>query len=333
MYKIVYVLTTNGNDPYIKELMLSLYSLKKNSPSSNAVVVMDEKSYEIVRQNTSKILEDVELIKVDVPYDDNRLKSRFLKTTLRKYINGDLLFVDTDTIILKDINNLVIEGQIGAERSYNMDFESIPEEAYMWRTNGYSNHEIFTYKQNTDWFNSGVMFVKDSEDTKNFYEKWNQTWKETAKLGYAYDEASLNFINRHENLIEKIPAVWNFQTNFKSNTSDLTSLKNLFDIKIFHYAYFPPNEILNLIENEQKFYLVDKFLNNIHKYILQKQIEIIENDNLFNITKSHTYNYLTIAWNNKKLFNRLEKISQKLTNNYRKKHKKPYESKTLNEQK
>ena len=46
MFKIVYVLTSNGDDVYYKQLIISLRSLRLHMESAEVIVVVDENTYE-----------------------------------------------------------------------------------------------------------------------------------------------------------------------------------------------------------------------------------------------------------------------------------------------
>ena len=112
--KIVYVLISSENDLYLEQAWLSLYSLRLHNPTTHVSVLVDESTQSSLvgkREGFKKL--PTEIIVIDTPKDYTPVqRSRYIKTTARKYISGDFLFIDTDTIItdrLDELDSLEIE--------------------------------------------------------------------------------------------------------------------------------------------------------------------------------------------------------------------------------
>ena len=163
--KMVYVLVSNDKDYYLEQAYVSMFSLKKYNPKAQIYVVADQDTVDGIKSNSirQKLSVYVDSF-ISVDFDKTvglKERSRFLKTTLRKHVDGDFLFLDTDTIIcdsLSEIDNWNIDLGIV------LDLHShLLEHPYQ---NGIRQNVLNMYKINIpkgiDYYNSGVMFVRDS---------------------------------------------------------------------------------------------------------------------------------------------------------------------------
>ena len=91
---VVYVITSSFDDTYLEQMYFSMYSLRMYNPMVNIIIVCDTSTAQSFIVNRKKLMEIAnEVIPVEVPTQFNNMqKSRFLKTSLRKYISGDFLY-------------------------------------------------------------------------------------------------------------------------------------------------------------------------------------------------------------------------------------------------
>ena len=175
--KIVYILCSDENDIFYEQALLSVFSLRKYNPDAFVELIVDQYTITTINGKRSKIKEYVNSIKVvEVPEKYNRRQlSRWIKTSLRNLIDGDYLFIDTDTIItdcLYDIDNFT--GDIGAVKDQHTVVKKNSGKYIMlqWATqDGWSCFDDLLY------FNSGVMYVRDCDFTHDFYKEWNKRWQ------------------------------------------------------------------------------------------------------------------------------------------------------------
>jgi len=187
---------------------------------------------------------------VAVDLDGNKLnaqqRSRQLKTSVRNRVDGDFLFVDCDTIIVKkldDIDN--IDASIAACRDTHSSFADNPYRDMCLRHGHLLNWPIDEEK---DYFNSGIIYVKDDATTREFYRRWN----ENLNAGYSKEVymdqpsfAKTNFEMGH--VIQHLPDVWNCELKH--------GVRYLKDAKIVHYlctnpSYFQNRQFFLLNEEE-----------------------------------------------------------------------------------
>lgn len=231
----VYVLVSNEKDTYYEQTIISVSSLLQHNSSANVVIIVDQGTAETFSgKRTFHEKLGVEIKEIQVPEQyNNRDRSRFLKTTMYNYINEDFLFIDGDTLICDELRcdsseidpsmsiGMVLDRhQKISENSYE-NFYDLRAKPLGW-SSGYQDKH----------FNSGVIWVKKSDDAQKFFNEWHKLWKETLeKYSVVYDQTALNEVNARLNgVVKEMDGVWNCQATRRSSF-----LKYLHEAKIMHY--------------------------------------------------------------------------------------------------
>ena len=231
----VYSLISSAKDVYLEEMWASIYSLRLHDPEREVRVVCDEPTAGYVRQFPALCQLITEIVTVPVPEEYNaKLRSREIKTTVRKHIRGPYLFIDTDTIVCRPLDYVdALTCSVAAVKEFNM---TLKENPYGQMTID-NVHRFYDTKipSEESYFNSGVMYVADDEMAHKLYEAWNRNWKEsTFKHNFSQDQPALLKAN-HDlgNIIEELPSEFNCQP--------CMSLRHLHEAAIVHYlhTYFP----------------------------------------------------------------------------------------------
>lgn len=228
--KIVYVLTSNTNDYYLEQAILSMYSLRMHNPNVTIILVTDQDTANSFTGNRKQIYSYIsKLICVKVPAKYDILqKSRYLKTTLRKQLEGDYLYIDTDTIIADDISEI---DDFPYDVAAVLD-KHLPIQIHMAREYIRELAKQFEWEipENGNYFNSGVMYVKDSQLSHKLYDTWHKLWQNGIdNLSVNIDQPSLAKANEKNGyLIHELNGIYNCQLIENG-------LKYLFDAKIIHY--------------------------------------------------------------------------------------------------
>ena len=234
--QIVYTLVSSEKDYFLEELWVSLYSLRQFHPEVTVNVLVDEptKKYVEIFPELCGMITNIVVVPVPENYNAKQ-RSRVIKTTVRNVIDGAYLFIDTDTVICKpldDIDNLTC------------DIAAVPEEHLMLKdltfspVNGIKNLFGVDISDSKYWFNSGVMFVADNLTTREFYTLWNQKWEYSCFVkGNSQDQPALSVANKESNmLISELPGIYNSQVAM--------SLKYFADAAIVHWWH------MSFIENQ-----------------------------------------------------------------------------------
>lgn len=191
--KIVYCLVSSDKDIYLEQAWVSIYSLRVYNPTAYVILMVDKSTAASLTGNRAAIKELVTEVKVVETPDGYSAKerSRYLKTNFRQFLEGDLLFIDADTIIggsLEEVDG--VEADIACVPDYHVKFKDIP----VYRQLSDRINSIFGIETDSSefYFNSGVIYVKDNQRMRDFFSDWYNCWKKSAfEKGCFLDQPSL----------------------------------------------------------------------------------------------------------------------------------------------
>ncbi len=226
--KIAYVLISSDKDIYLEQAYISMMSLKHHMPDAHIELLVDKQTEATLIGLRKKLLEFVDhLIVADIVGDYTpQQRSRLLKTSLRSYVEGDYLFIDSDTIITKQLYDIDdCNYSIAACQDSHSSFEKNP-----YRNMCVSHGNILEWPIEGEkvYFNSGVIYVKDDATARDFYAKWNELWIDGSRKGVNMDQptfAKTNYELKHP--VSILDDTWNCELKH--------GLKYLKDAKIVHY--------------------------------------------------------------------------------------------------
>lgn len=232
--KIVYILISSESDIYLEQLWYSLYSLRLHNKEANVVLLTDEATEKTLvgyRSGIKKFLTSIQVVDVPKTYTPKE-RSRFIKTSFRKYINGSLLFLDTDTIIAEDLSTIDL---IEADVACVLDSHAQLDKIFYGESIRKRMMHIFgiNVQHENIYFNSGVMLVKDSPIVHRLFDEWHRNWKIAAfEKGQCFDQPALMASDiACGHVIKELPGIWNCQV--------LTSIQYLHHAKVIHFFNFP----------------------------------------------------------------------------------------------
>lgn len=229
--KIVYVVSSNETDGYLEQAALSAYSCRLHNPDATIEAVMDKRTEATITGNREVLLKYItNKIVVDVPSKYNKAEtSRYLKTTLPRYVVGDFLYVDTDTIVTDSLADI---DQFGSELGAVLDIHVRISQHELNGKRVKKNAARFGWRSDDDvnYYNGGLMYAKDCETTRNLYEEWHRLWTVNMnKSRFMYDQNPLALANERCGYpIKELDGIWNCQILEYG-------LPYLNDAKIIHY--------------------------------------------------------------------------------------------------
>ncbi len=212
--KAVYVVTCLPKDYYFEQLVLSAFSLHYHNPDMETIVVMDDiTASNISEKRQSHLIPSItEVIVRELPKHLNMMeRSRFLKTSLRQIIKGDFIFIDTDTIITEDLSDLDnIAHSVSAVPDKHV---CIGEHSGASRILSLAKKFGWDAQKDSNYFNSGVLLVKDDSTSKELFEKWHYHWRTgLEKYHVSIDQPSLALANQEcGNPIVELSGIYNCQ--------------------------------------------------------------------------------------------------------------------------
>lgn len=245
--KIVYVLTSSDKDIYLEQAFVSMSSLRRYNPDACVILLTDDLTAATFTGNRKRMIELAsEIVTVMLDHSLNaQERSRQLKTSVRNYIEGDFLFIDCDTIVVKpldDIDNT--SAVIAACRDTHSNFADNPYRDLSLRHGHLLGWPI---DEEQDYFNSGVIYVKDVPEAHEFYRRWN----ENLNAGYAHkvkmDQPSFAKTNYEMgHIIQHLTDVWNCELKH--------GIRYMKDAYIIHYLCTNPSRY----QDKQLFLLNEK---------------------------------------------------------------------------
>ena len=301
--KIAYCLVSDDSDYYYEQLLISLYSLRRHNPDAIVELVVDEDTNATFVNERTKVYDYVtKVILIDVPHEfSKKQRSRYIKTSLREHIQGDYLFIDTDTIIQSTLAEIdSISADICAVQEYNR---------LKYFTKNDNSMQVLASKvglvdelENEPYFNSGVMYVKDSSRAHQFFESWHTSWKETLSKGLDTDQTSLCWANKKEgHVIEFLDDSWNCLLKQSEGLRDVKTAK------IVHYAceHKGTRHISSLLcmfaalkSSREVTPIIVFFIENPAIFMINGKEEIFlrESKSIYNLHKYHHSFFAFILW-------------------------------------
>lgn len=329
--KIVYVVTSDESDIYLEQALLSAFSLRKHNPNACVELVVDQDTDATLTGKRGEILKYIDSkVVVNVPEEYNKVcRSRWLKTSLRQHVKGDLLFVDTDTIVTDNLEEIdCFTGDIGAVKDKHV---LIGKNRKKNTLRVYAERDGWRWSETLAYYNSGVMLVKDSALTHKFYQMWHNKWVEKeGKTGDYTDQSSLAATNESfQYPIKELSGEWNCQI-IRNGIIYLANAKIMHYMiyeKAHHPWFFYNHDFLNEIKesgciSDKISKMVDeaKFAFDVPNMIISGKDLLLFDSAVFKICKKRRYFSL---FNSCATF--LLKVTRKL-HSYKSKYSKYYES-------
>jgi len=243
MIKIVYVHIGAGKTEYLTMLRISVASVRKHMKDIGVVILTDKETGAYLEQ--SALFDDggISIMAVDIPDGYNTVeKSRYLKTNMREIIKGDMLYIDSDTIVCEDISGTVPPASVCMVKDEHCLMSEQEENGQPLIRS--ARDRGLDIENCTVYYNGGVIMAKDDEYAHKFFRKWFETWDATRKPKMHHDQYSLNYVNLEMNVISELGGEWNCQL-----TGTYRAFSYLRNVKILHYlsaqknGYYRLNDI------------------------------------------------------------------------------------------
>ena len=197
MYTICYALVDNQELFYYNQLLISISSIRRHMKDVRIYVLMDEMTNRILLEknreefNNFGLIESI-VIKVSDEYTQKQ-KSRFIKLNVRKLVRGNILYLDTDTIISRSLPSDISDASVALVKDFNISLYDRLDYANL-------EHVVSEYgyclKVDEPYYNGGVIWSKDDDVGNLFYDKWLYEWEKHRKMGKLFDQPPLYFVNK-----------------------------------------------------------------------------------------------------------------------------------------
>ena len=215
--KILYVLVSSEKDFYYEQALISMMSAKHRMPNCFITLLTDSETEEGLKYSRNLINKYIsEKVVIDLDKDLTPMqRSRWLKTSMRKCVKGDFLYVDVDTVFAAPIDESFFSEDIMGIPDGNCPLEKHPMK---WFIEG--NLKKVHFCNALDYhINSGILYFKDSPNAHFFCQQWHQRWIETCEKGIYIDQPALHqTIIDTGNILKILPDYMNAQFGRNINT-------------------------------------------------------------------------------------------------------------------
>lgn len=287
--KIVYVLASSQEDYFLEQCLISLKFLRKYNLEAYVVLVCDdttESSLNGNRQDIKLLINELKSIQFERPVNKVE-RSRLMKVNLRKYVEGDFLYIDCDTIIVNDLSEIDnFTFSIGAVLDGHQPLKSHPMRSYFKKQNQHLN---YNFDEVLSYYSGGVMYSKDDESSHDFYAHWYNNYLESLKSGVKLDEPPLAKTNEElGGIICEMNGIWNCQIRFGA--------LYLANAKILHFCSKKNMPVNNLARREFLYKIKERgldidemqwYLENWHRTIPSNLLLSTNIDANFNLSRDY----------------------------------------------
>lgn len=212
--KLVYVVTCAPEASYIEQALMAVWSARYWNPDAHIVLLTDDKTSAILHTDNARgeILKFIseEIVSTFDPDKSMHYRSRWIKTSARELVDGDIIFIDCDTICCRSLESVdMFDCEVGAVLESHLPISEL---------NDVMQHEIDSMARKVGWnkqtemfyFSSGVIYAKDTPAVHNLYAKWHKNWLNGVGLGINSDQPTLAKANIDCNhLIQRIADGYN----------------------------------------------------------------------------------------------------------------------------
>lgn len=177
--QILYILVSSPADYYLEQAFVSATSARLHNPNSRILLLTDRATLEgmdgrgVIGKQFLELFTDVKAVELD-PVLSPMKRSRILKTGMRDYVEGDFLYIDTDTIVARSLEEAdSIQAPLAACPDLHSSFAEHPHrQATINICSGFG----FDVSQEEWYFNSGVMLVRDTPENHTFFKAWQSNY-------------------------------------------------------------------------------------------------------------------------------------------------------------
>lgn len=207
----MYILSCDDNGTFIEQALLSIYSARYHNPDATIILIVDNDTNKHITGTREEVLNYISE-KIVIPFSEDKTlkyRSRWLKTRIPEYVSGDFLFIDCDTIVQTNLDEIdALPCLMGAVPESHSLLKDLDDFLYQTIKN---NSEIIGWDISKEdiYFSSGVLLVKGNDITRKLYDLWHTYWQ-LGENKVSQDQPSLARANIEVgHIIERIDNKWN----------------------------------------------------------------------------------------------------------------------------
>lgn len=213
--KILYVLVSSPGDYYLEQTYISALGARSHNPHTDVELLADKSTVESLGargplgESFKSLFSRIHAIDLD-PSLSAVKRSRILKTGMRNYVEGDFLYIDSDTLVGPLEAALeALPYKLAACPDTHCAFPDHPHRSatiHLCQKIGYD------VSSEPYYYNGGVMLVRDTPENARFFSMWQSAYQEGFEKGIFQDQPSLSLVNSKCGCpIATLDGFWNCQ--------------------------------------------------------------------------------------------------------------------------
>ena len=207
----VYVVCATSSDHFAEMAAVSMTSLRTVSPRARIIVLTDLQTSAVVTPATSAIRASANDFKVvDCPGDSSFSRSRFLKSNMRRLVDGCFLYLDSDTFIMRSPDAVwSIDCDVAASPDLGSDGKPYLCTSALTEANPALGWSLPA----RHYLNAGVIYLSDTKGAHAAGELYRVSWMEYQRvLGRSRDQPAFNRAVRESGVrLTELPLSYNAQ--------------------------------------------------------------------------------------------------------------------------
>ena len=218
--QLLYVLVSTPEDLYLEQALISIASARLRNPDARIILLTDREMPQL-----SACVDQTVTVNLD-PALPAMKRSRLLKTGMRRYVKGDFLYIDADTLVTASLEAIdQVEAPLAACLDLHMPLKDHSHRAAIINTCKKLGYDVSAAPL---YFNGGVMLARDTPQVHEFFECWTRNYEAGYARGVRSDQPSLAQTIAQTGLVPlRLEDSWNCQA--------LHGVRYLREARIFHY--------------------------------------------------------------------------------------------------
>ena len=226
--QILYVLVSRPADCYYEQALVSATTARRHNPDAKILLLTDPETEAGLDERPQgadfkKLFDQI----IPVPFDAGQspmIRSRLLKTGMRNLVDGDFLYIDTDTLIMGPLDAIDdVPSNLAA--CTDLHAPSFAEHPHYRATCNLCRRIGYDVSKDPYYFNGGVLLVRDTPENHEFFKNWQENYKQGLKNGIKPDQPS--FAKTSHGQLDRLPDIWNCEIQ--------SGVRFLRDARIVHY--------------------------------------------------------------------------------------------------
>jgi hypothetical protein len=207
----VYVLSSSGDDYFPEITAVSIASLRLLCPDARIAVISDRQTSAVNSPGLAAIRPVVDdFLVVDTPNQNPFVRSRFLKASIRSLVPGQLLYLDSDTVIMRSPAAI---WRVDADVAAAPDLSTVGKPFPASDAQEGATPKLGWKLSQQPHLNAGVIYFADTKASCAVGEQFHKSWLEYCRVtGNHHDQLSFNHaIHAVEARLSILPSIYNAQ--------------------------------------------------------------------------------------------------------------------------